>query len=110
MVQNAAFSGVAFSIDPNTSSPYVVVNLSEESTSAVTSGSSSEARTFYCLKGASAKHLPQAVQSVIALVAELESILLNDRLDIEFAIDSTGQAYLLQCRWLIQRLFRTQIS
>ncbi len=97
MVQNAAFSGVAFSIDPNTSSPYVVVNLSEESTSAVTSGSSSEARTFYCLKGASAKHLPQAVQSVIALVAELESILLNDRLDIEFAIDSTGQAYLLQC-------------
>ena len=98
MVQDVALSGVAFSIDPNTGSPYVVINVSGESTTAVTSGRATESRTFYCLKGANVDHLPQPVQTIIALVGELEALLHYDRLDIEFAIDSNGHCYLFQCR------------
>ncbi len=103
MLQDVAFGGVAFSIDPNSGSPYRVINLSENSTTAITSGNSNAARTFFCLRNSDCSNLPNAVQNLVKLIDELETILDHDRLDIEFAVDLFGQVYLLQCRPLIYR-------
>jgi len=103
MLQDVAFGGVAFSIDPNSGSPYRVINLSENSTTAITSGNSNAARTFFGLRNSDCSDLPDAVQTVIKLIDELETILDHDRLDIEFAVDLFGQVYLLQCRPLIYK-------
>ncbi|MBY0358232.1 MAG: hypothetical protein K2W82_09550 [Candidatus Obscuribacterales bacterium] len=103
MVQNVKSAGVAFSFDPNTGSPYVVINYDthSHSTASVTSGASGDLKTFYCFRHNNVADLGAPVASVLALVYELENVTGCENLDIEFAIDNSGQLYLLQCRQLV---------
>lgn len=103
MVRKVRSAGVAFSFDPNTGSPYVVINYDERSgiTSSVTSGSAGDLRTFYCFRNESFKQLKPPLSSVLALLYELEELIGVQNLDIEFAVDDDGQIYLLQCRQLV---------
>jgi len=98
MIHNVALSGVAFSCDPNTGSPYYIINYDDESglTDTVTSGNTNH-KAFVYVKGSRAP-VPNALQGVVALLIELESIINNEYLDIEFAIDQEGKLYLLQAR------------
>ena len=99
MLLDVALSGVAFSIDPNTGSPYIIVSYDDTSasTSTVTQGERAEIKTFYYFKNGRGQ-VPTPLQPVINLVGELERLLEEDRLDIEFAINRKGELYLFQVR------------
>lgn len=99
MLRDVTMSGVAFSVDPNNAAPYYVVNYDDSSgsTSTVTGGRTNELHTFYCYKsGPQPSTAPLA--GVIALLQELERLLHENAIDVEFARDADGQLYLLQVR------------
>ena len=102
MLSSVLMAGVAFTRDPNGNGPYFVINYDDSSgrTDLVTSGASSELKTFCCVKNRP-EAVPQPLVQIVALLAELESLLASDALDIEFAIDRHGELYLLQVRPLV---------
>ena len=102
MLSSVSMAGVAFTRDPNGNGPYFVINYDDSSgrTDLVTSGASSELKTFCCVKNRP-EAVPQPLVQIVALLAELESLLASDALDIEFAIDRHGELYLLQVRPLL---------
>lgn len=94
----ASLSGVVFTRDPNTGAPYLVINYEEGGdTAAVTGGGRAELRTFVCWKGG-AVPCPAPLDRVAALAAELERLLGEESLDIEFAFSTGGELYLFQVR------------
>lgn len=111
LVQHVSLSGVAFSFDPNTGSPYIVINYDDQSasTETVTSGGSAQQKNFYYFKHSPTSHIAGPLQKIISLVYELEGLLKSDCLDIEFAMNKEGILYLLQCRPL-KRFSCSQVS
>ncbi len=100
-LKDVLLSGVAFSMDPSTRSPYRVISFHRGSdTSAVTSGKKAPIETVYCLKGHEHR-LPEGLQAVGSLIQELELVTGKEALDIEFASTPQG-LFLLQCRALHQ--------
>ena len=101
MLIQVAIAGVAFTRDPNSGGPYIVINYDDNSGRAdlVTSGAAGDLKTYLCLKSRPDVVPPPLVQ-VVWLLEELEVTLQSNALDIEFAIDKTGQLYLLQVRLL----------
>ncbi len=102
MLRDVVASGVAFSYDPNTGAPYIVLNFSEEGdTEFITSGTSNDHRTLIISRSAEQVDDPIG-EKVAALLKEVERLTGNDRLDIEFAIDRKGALFLLQARPLVE--------
>ncbi|MBF0332834.1 MAG: phosphoenolpyruvate synthase [Alphaproteobacteria bacterium] len=101
MLERVAASGVAFSRDPSTRAPYIVVNWEEAGdTGAVTGGR--EARLSTHVHWKEAPPPPDArLAAVIRLLRELETLFGHDSLDIEFAFGADGTLYLLQVRPLV---------
>jgi len=98
MLNNVVKSGVAFTADAVSGSPYYVVEWTDGSdTTAVTAGKST--RTFYGSKSGDSK-FPDEILSVIELLSELETLFPGQPLDIEFGYTPDG-LYLLQCRALV---------
>ena len=101
MVQNTVCSGVVFTHELNTGAPYYVVNYDDSSgsTNSVTSGAGEYSnRTLYVHRSSLSKLRSDRFKSLVAAVLELEEILQNDLLDIEFAIDEKLNVFLLQVR------------
>jgi adenylylsulfate kinase-like enzyme/phosphohistidine swiveling domain-containing protein len=98
MLDCVAMAGVVFSRSP-TGGPYFVVNYDDQSglTNRVTAGHGQDLKTFICLKSRP-DACPPALAPVIQLVSELEAILSCDSIDMEFAIATDGEIYLLQVR------------
>ncbi len=102
MLENVIRSGVAFSHDPNTCSPYRIINFSEGmDTALVTSGSGG-------LTWQQSAHFEYEsdprVKLVFPLIDELLDIFNDSPLDIEFAItncEGVDQLWLLQVRKLL---------
>jgi phosphohistidine swiveling domain-containing protein len=103
MLEGARASGVAFTVDPNTGSPYLVVNYEREGdTSAATSGKAAALDTFYLWRDAPLPADP-LLAGVAALASELVALTGREALDIEFAQQADGTMVLLQCRPLVLR-------
>ena len=101
MLQNVIRSGVVFTLEPSTNSPYYVINYSTDGdTENVTSGSSNES-LIYVAKSGTDKPQNLWVQKLILLCQQLEQTFASDSLDIEFAFDHNEQLYLFQVRPLI---------
>lgn len=101
MLTEVRLSGVAFSADPSTGSPYFVINYDDasSSTSSVTGGEGAELKTFYWYRHAPAhQRPPDALAGLVKLMAELEGLLGTALLDVEFAVDGQGGLVLLQVR------------
>ena len=99
LVTDAAMTGVVFTCDPNTGSPYVVVNYEESGdTAAVTGGKKAGLRTFYCWKSEEPARGDARLHRLLALSGELEGLLSLANLDVEFAFNSAGDLFLLQVR------------
>ena len=101
-LESVSLSGVAFSRDPNSGGPYIIINYDDASgrTDLVTSGSGADLKTFICVKSRS-ENIPQRLARIPLLVGELVALLECDALDIEFAVDRDDSLYLLQVRPLV---------
>jgi len=102
MLDAVRLSGVIFSHDPSTGSPYRVINYSlGADTTAVTSGSE-QSRTFVAAAGA--KDIPPDMKRVVDLVEELQTLFPGVPLDMEFAFASDDDVLaLLQVRPLVMK-------
>lgn len=98
MLDRVAMAGVVFSRSPS-GGPYYIINYDDRSglTDRVTAGVGDSLKTFLCLKSR-ANTCPPSLAPIIALVSELETLLGCDAIDVEFAVGSDGQLYLLQVR------------
>lgn len=98
LLERVAMAGVAFSRSPD-GGPYFIINYDECSgtTETVTAGTGDNIETFFCLRS---RHdsCPPALQPVITLLRELETLLQSNAIDVEFAVTRDGQLYLLQVR------------
>ena len=104
MLRNAAFSGVAFTLDPGTCGNYYVVNYDETGqTSAVTSGTGEDSLLYYHFKDAPVEAAPEKLRQLLASLQELETFFGQDNLDVEFAVTDEGELYILQVRALCVR-------
>ena len=101
MLKNVSMSGVIFSTDLDTLSPYYIVNFDESgSTNSVTSGTSNELQTFVSHKS-NEKFGDARLKKLISATRECENIFSNNYLDIEFAF-SNNNLYLLQVRPIVK--------
>lgn len=102
MLRNVIRVGVAFSHDPNTCSPYRVINWAEGSdTTAVTGGMAGKT---WQQAAKSPLAPPNELAGVIAMLEELLSLFGNSPLDCEFAVtrdNGEDVLWLLQARPLI---------
>ena len=101
MIEKPNMSGVLFTYDLNTGAPYYVINYDDKSgqTDTVTSGRSEYSnRTLYIHRGSSDLLRSDRFSNLIKATAELEKILKNEYLDIEFAIDDDFKPHLFQVR------------
>ena len=102
MLDSVAMAGVAFSRSPSGGGPYVIVNYDDRTgrTDQVTAGVGDKLETFLCLKSRP-DACPPALAPILAMIAELESVLATDAIDVEFAFGGDGHLYLLQVRPLV---------
>lgn len=97
-LENVLMSGVLFSKNLQTSSPYYTVNYDEsDDTESVTSGNGSELNTFVCYKKFKSEILDKRLKKLINAVIELESITKFDAIDVEFAF-TKNELFILQVR------------
>jgi len=92
-------SGVALTQEPGGGGHYYVVNYDEMGgrTDTVESGLFGGLKTMYLHKG-STECAPDGLQKVVELLRELERLLDQHPLDVEFAQSEDGSLYLLQVR------------
>ena len=101
MVKNVSMSGVVFTHELNYGSPYFVVNYDDVSglTDTVTSGDSEYSnRTIYIYRKGVSKIRSNRFKALIAAVKEVEDVMDDKFLDIEFAIDNSLNVFILQVR------------
>lgn len=99
MLKDVIKSGVAFTSDITTGAPYYTINYSISSnTEAVTSGETNHLKTVIAYKYSPKIAADEDMQSVIAILKELEKCLDLHNLDVEFAVTSSKQVFILQCR------------
>ena len=103
MLASVVASGVAFSSDPNTGSPYAVITMAEgDDTAAVTAGRSENHGTILCSRYAEEIPDPR-VRRVIGLLEEVKALSGMEHVDIEFAFDAGDTLYLFQARPLVMK-------
>ena len=97
MIDNVIMSGVVFSHDPNTCSPYRVINYANGSdTSIVTSGNGG--KLIYKAAEAAVEET-QKFARILNLLDELLEIFSHKPLDLEFALNEDQEGSNL---WLLQ--------
>ena len=105
MLKDVAVSGVVFTMEPSSGAPYCVLSSDNSgSTDSVTSGNSNNIQTTYIAKSGLCENKTLCSpwqQKILRLCLELEGILDNNALDIEFGIDIHNRLYLFQVRNLI---------
>jgi len=102
MLTDVRISGVGFTRTLSKGAPYYVVNYDDQtgSTESITSGTSTSSKTFVLrrdkLEGLSGP--PSEIIQLCKAFREVEDLVNYNSLDIEFAIDSKGNVYILQVR------------
>ncbi|SFR51117.1 Choline kinase [Marinobacter daqiaonensis] len=100
MLGNVLMSGVAFTRTLERGGPWYVVNYEESGrTDGITGGHSINSRTLYVRRDASMDLVAdQRLVTLVRALKEIEQLLAYDALDVEFALDESGQVYILQVR------------
>ena len=100
MITNVSMSGVIFSRDLNSGSPYYVINYDDQSglTDTITSGTTDTERTLFVYRDR-VEHLKSArFKALLSAVQEVESLTPAAGLDIEFAVTHDEEIYVFQVR------------
>ena len=99
MLEKIKKSGVVFTSDMDTGADYYTVNYYEGNDSAaVTAGNTNELKTFVRYKHSGLPIRDKDMENVIGVCRQIEDFLEKDALDIEFAVDSTGEVFIFQVR------------
>lgn len=97
-LENVTMSGVVFTKNLQTSSPYYTINYDEsDDTESVTSGSGDNLNTFICYRDFKEKINNKYLDILIKAIKEIESIAKFDAIDVEFAFVNE-KLYILQVR------------
>lgn len=103
MLSAVSCSGVLFTSDPDTFAPYLIANMDfSGSTDGVTSGHKNTLKTFVCFKNRESEFEDEYQKALFHMTKELECILDNPALDIEFAFVE-NELHLLQVRPLTSK-------
>lgn len=98
MLENVKMGGVAFTLEPNTMGNYYVINYDVSgSTDAITSGTGQNDKLVYIFKGKTSEAEPK-MQKICRALEELEVITGTKKLDVEFAMTTRDELYILQVR------------
>jgi len=100
MLEDVWLSGVAFTRTLQQGAPFYVINYDESGdTESITSGNSKTHKALYFRKDAAVSLVDKPhLRALITALNEVETLLNYDALDIEFALDKSGQVFLLQAR------------
>jgi phosphohistidine swiveling domain-containing protein len=101
MIKNTSMSGVVFTKELNTGSPYMVINYDDQSgeTDTVTSGIGEYAnRTLYIYRNRISSIQSKRFKCLVKVILEIEKIFKSQFLDIEFAMDYRNNIFIFQCR------------
>ena len=102
LLSNVASSGVVFTRGLATGAPYYRINFDDETlaTDSVTSGTGSSLRTVLVSRDDPRRinEVAPALSGLMEAVVELEELLGYDKLDIEFAVDTSGKVHVFQVR------------
>jgi glycerol-3-phosphate cytidylyltransferase-like family protein/phosphohistidine swiveling domain-containing protein len=96
--QDVAISGVIFTRGIEDNSPYYVINYDDQtgSTDSVTKGL--ENKTIKILRFCDTNDYPEKLKKLVFAIKEIESIIPNISLDIEFAINKKDEIIIFQVR------------
>jgi len=100
-ISNISISGVAFTYDIETGSPYYVINYDDKSnkTESVTSGKGENSnKKLYIYRKSINMVKSERFKKLINSIINLEKVLNKNYLDIEFAVDKNFRVYLFQVR------------
>ena len=102
MLENIAVAGVAFTADILTLAPYDIINFDRSGSSdSITSGSGKKHETYVRFKDAPTPIEEPFLEKLICALRELETLFSNPALDVEFAIDQSGELYIFQVRPIV---------
>ena len=103
MLQNVLRSGVLFSHDPNTCSPYRVINWSEgKDTSQITGGGNGQTWQQAAKLPKTQERSPKFIKKLIKLCEELLDLFEQQPIDIEFAFTNYPDNPEKENLWLLQ--------
>ena len=104
-IDQIMLSGVLFTCDLVTGAPYYTINYDDisGSTETVTSGQTNQLKTVIVHRANASivTQIDERLAKIISAAQELQEILGYDKLDIEFAIDKSGQVYTFQVRPIV---------
>lgn len=114
MLSDVCICGVAFTLDPNTMGNYYVINYDDGgSTSSVTSGQGRENKLYYRFKESAPEDTcgqPEPINRLCLALKGLEEFFGQNNLDVEFAVTSKNEIYILQVRALCIRQKAAEIK
>ena len=99
-IENVKFSGVIFTCDLVTGAPYYKLNYDfSGQTNLITSGKSIGDKNIVVNKAKfDKKNIPHEIIPILDAVQEIESLLIYDKLDLEFAVDNNEIINIFQVR------------
>ncbi len=99
MLRDIAISGVVLTKDASLNTPYYTINYAESgNTAAVTGGNEAQLKTVIVYRKKLGTVTDERIKRVLALCKQIEQVMQQDALDIEFAADLRGKIYILQVR------------
>jgi glutamine kinase len=106
MIRDVKVSGVVMTRTLDYGSPYYVVNYDISSfTDAVTSGRRADLQTIFVSRDSNHEELScePFVKSILSAVQEIEDLLCDDSLDIEFAVTEDNKVHIFQVRPIVAK-------
>jgi glutamine kinase len=106
MIKNdVLMSGVLFTLEMKTGAPYYVINYDDQTgkTDSVTGGGIHSNRTLYVLRDSQEAVRSKRFSRLLKAVTEIETLVLDTALDIEFAVTADYTVHILQVRPITTR-------
>ena len=102
MIEDVIRCGVIFTRDLEQFGPYYILNYDEGSnTDSITSGYSYKHKTIRIYKKYPLSKMPSEIKDLLIAVQEVERAVDLEHLDIDFAMNKSGQIYILQVRSMV---------